>query len=64
MLSPDIMTVDPMMAVAVMPRHPDHFPVAIVVGRAVIVGTISELNCDSRIGRRGNKSARENDGCD
>jgi uncharacterized membrane protein len=64
MLSADVMTVDPMMAVAPMPRHPKHFPVVVVVGCAVVEATISELNPDSRIGRHGHENAREDDRCD
>jgi hypothetical protein len=64
-LTTHVMTVDPLVAVTAMPRHPSHLPVIIPVRSAAILSPISELYADpTRTGEGRDKSADEDNGCD
>jgi hypothetical protein len=61
----NVMTVDPLVVVTPMSRHPSHLPVTIPVGCAAIERLIADLNVDAtRAADRRNKSADKDDGCD
>jgi hypothetical protein len=61
----NVMTVDPLVVVTPMSRHPSHLPVTIPVGCAAIERLIADLDVEAaRAADRRNKRADKDDGCD